>query len=140
MIAELTIQTNRRQCFSDITRLIDRFVEKSEIGEGLCILYVPHTTAGVTVNERADPDVIRDLAEHLDKMVPPDGDYRHSEGNSNAHIKSTLVGNSVTLFFQNDHLLLGSWGAIFFAEFDGPRHRKIKVQLIPGISKEAPEI
>jgi len=108
--------------------MVKDFVEQSGVREGLCVVFVPHTTAGVTINECADPDAVTDILNHLEKMVPRDAGFRHAEGNSDAHIKSSMVGSSVTIFIQGGRLLLGTWQAIFFAEFDGPRNRQVKIQ------------
>lgn len=118
------IQTATRQEFVDITPRVADELEKAGIKEGFCTVYIPHTTAAVTVNEHADPSVADDIIARLNSMVPRDGGYAHSEGNSDAHIKASMIGPSVTLIIENGRLLLGRWQGIFFCEFDGPRRRK----------------
>jgi secondary thiamine-phosphate synthase enzyme len=110
-------------------RLINSAIPESF--SGLCVVYVPHTTAGVTINEGADPDVISDIIDHLRELVPNSRKLKHVEGNSDAHIKSSLIGSSVTVIVSNGKPLLGTWQKIFFAEFDGPRKRKFWMELIP---------
>jgi secondary thiamine-phosphate synthase enzyme len=129
MIHTLTIATRSRNEFVDITSQVQDVVRESGISEGLCTIFVPHTTAGLTINEGADPSVQRDILAHLEKMIPHRGDYRHLEGNSDAHIKASLIGSSQTVFVEEGQLVLGTWQAIYFAEFDGPRRRKVMVQV-----------
>jgi len=129
MIHTLTIATRSRNEFVDITSQVQDVVRESGISEGLCTIYVPHTTAGLTINEGADPSVQRDILTHLEKMIPHRGDYRHLEGNSDAHIKASLMGSSQTVFIEEGQLVLGTWQAIYFAEFDGPRQRKVMVRV-----------
>lgn len=131
MISKVGIRTSSRVDFQDITGKVNEIVAKSGVTDGICYIYVPHTTAGVMVNEHADPDVVRDIEAQLDAMVPQHGGYRHREGNSPAHIKATLVGDSETLFVEEGRLVLGTWQGIFFAEFDGPRSRHIFVKITP---------
>lgn len=126
---KLSITTNRRDEFVDMTRKIQELVSSSGVKTGYCIVFIPHTTAGVTINENADPTVIRDILVSLDRQVPWQGDYRHGEGNSAAHIKASLTGSSVTVPVEEGHLQLGTWQGIFFAEFDGPRVRKVYVRV-----------
>lgn len=116
--------------FQDITSIVNDIVAKSGVKSGVCYIFVPHTTAGVMVNEHADPDVVKDIIAQLDTMVPQHDGYRHSEGNSPAHIKATLIGDSETLFIEEGRLVLGTWQGIFFGEFDGPRNRHIYVKII----------
>ena len=130
MIKAMTIATRSRNELMDITSQIQNVVRDSGISEGLCTIFVPHTTAGLTINEGADPSVQRDILAHLEKMIPHRGDYRHLEGNSDAHIKASLVGSSQTVFVEKGQLVLGTWQAIYFAEFDGPRQRKVLVKVI----------
>jgi len=130
MIKAMTIATRSRNELMDITSQIQNVVRESGISEGLCTIFVPHTTAGLTINEGADPSVQRDILAHLEKMIPHRGDYRHLEGNSDAHIKASLVGSSQTVFVEKGQLVLGTWQAIYFAEFDGPRQRKVLVKVI----------
>ena len=131
MINKVDIKTNSRVEFQDITAGVNDIVQGSGIKSGICYVFVPHTTAGVMVNEHADPSVVEDIAAQLDKMVPQHQNYRHLEGNSPAHIKATLVGDSETLFVEDGKLVLGTWQGIFFCEFDGPRNRNITVKIVP---------
>jgi len=123
------IKTAGRSEFVEITDRVQAAVEKAGVRSGCAVVYVPHTTAGLTINEHADPDVISDIQTALDRLVPWDGSYRHSEGNAAAHIKSAMLGHSVTIPIENGRLVLGTWQGIFFAEFDGPRRRKVIVQV-----------
>lgn len=125
------IQTHSRVEMIDITDRIRTFLKESQVVSGICHVLIPHTTAAVTINENADPDVPRDIIKTLDKLVPFDDFYRHTEGNAAAHIKSSLFGSSQTVFIENSDLILGAWQSIFFCEFDGPRTRKVFVKLIP---------
>ena len=118
--------------FFDITVKIQDMVRASGIKEGFCMLYVPHTTAGITINENADPSVKDDILSILNKVVPWEASYRHLEGNSPAHIKSTIVGASEIIAIENKQLVLGAWQGIFFCEFDGPRTRKVDVRFFSG--------
>ena len=128
----LTIRTQSRCEMIDITERIAEKVRESGIREGLCRVFIPHTTAAVTINENADPDVPRDILAALDGMVPLSGHYRHTEGNSAAHIKASLFGVSQTVFIEEGSLVLGTWQSLFFCEFDGPRTRKVLVRLTAG--------
>lgn len=132
MITELEIKTRARSEMFDITSEIRKIAKDSGIKEGICYLYVPHTTAGITINEDADPDVARDIIDTLERIVPWDGSYRHSEGNSAAHIKASLMGPSKSIPIENGEILLGRWQGIFFCEFDGPRTRKVILKLLEG--------
>ena len=125
----LSISTRSRAELVDITAQVQDVVKKSEVSEGICVVYVPHTTAGITINEGADPDVRRDILEQLERLVPRDGSYRHVEGNADAHIKASLLGSSVLIPVSGGRLSLGTWQAVFFGEFDGPRSRRVIVQL-----------
>ncbi|MCX8069130.1 MAG: secondary thiamine-phosphate synthase enzyme YjbQ, partial [Thermodesulfovibrionales bacterium] len=127
----LNIKTKSKSEFVDITDEVNAIVRNSDVKSGLCVIFVPHTTAGITINEGADPSVKRDILTALNKSVPQEGDYQHLEGNSPAHIKSTLTGTTTTLIIEDGGLLLGTWQSVFFCEFDGPRHRKVLVKLIP---------
>jgi len=127
----LTVKTGSRTEFVDITSEVKRVVATSDIPDGLCMIYVPHTTAAVTINESADPSVQGDMLSVLNTMVPWDAGYRHMEGNSAAHIKTTLVGTSELVAVEDHRLVLGTWQGIFFCEFDGPRTRKVHVKVIP---------
>jgi secondary thiamine-phosphate synthase enzyme len=116
--------------FQDITRIVNGIVAKSGVKSGVCYIFVPHTTAGVMVNEHADPDVVKDITTQLDSIAPQHDGYRHREGNSPAHIKATLIGDSETLFIEEGRLVLGTWQGVFFGEFDGPRNRHIYIKII----------
>ncbi len=126
---QFTVRTNFRSEMIDITDRIKTLLKESRIRSGICCVFVPHTTAAVTINENADPDVPRDILAELDKIVPQNGRYRHTEGNSAAHIKSSLLGASETVFVEDGELVLGTWQSIFFCEFDGPRTRKVIVAM-----------
>ncbi len=126
MIKQFTIQTSRRNEFIDITAQIQDLVE--EVSEGVATVFVPHTTTAVTINENADPAVPRDILKKLEELIPQQDHYSHMEGNSDAHIKASLLGSSVRVIIKDGQLLLGTWQAIFFCEFDGPRTRKFYVQ------------
>ena len=124
-----TLRTKAREELIDITRTVEEDVKSSGIKEGLCVVYVPHTTAAVTVNEHADPDVRQDILKQLKVLVPKDCDYSHLEGNSDAHIKSSLIGASQAIPVNEGRLVLGTWQGVFFCEFDGPRSRSFYVTL-----------
>jgi len=130
MLGTIEIRSKKRIDFIDMTAQIEQFVKKSSISEGICHLFVPHTTAALTVNECADPDVIEDMEFKLARLVPPDEKYMHSEGNSDAHIKSSIMGCSANIIISGSKLLLGTWQGIFFCEFDGPRNRKLHIKII----------
>ena len=123
------VRTRKRAHLLDITGHVAAAVEKAGVGEGVCHVYVPHTTAGVTINEGADPDVARDVEKELTRMVPKDGDFQHAEGNSDSHIKTSLVGPSCAVPVRNGRLGLGRWQAIFLCEWDGPRSRTVEVAI-----------
>ncbi len=127
MITYITVKSKERTACINITEKVRDVVRDARLQNGICHLFVAHTTAALTINEGADPSVMRDMLMYLNKLVPFDGDYRHSEGNSAAHIKSTLVGVSETIFVEEGKLALGTWQAVFFCEFDGPRTRKVAV-------------
>lgn len=124
-----TVKTGSRVEFREITDEVSKIVRESGARSGVCHVFVPHTTAGLLVNEHADPSVVADIATQLDEMVPQNRSYRHLEGNSPAHIKATIVGGSQTLFIEEGRLVLGTWQGIFFAEFDGPRSRSVLVKI-----------
>jgi len=126
----ITVKTRSRTEFVDITADIQKAVTQTGIDDGLCMIYVPHTTAAVTINESADPSVKSDILMILNKIVPWEDNYRHLEGNSPAHVKSTLVGASELIAVEGGRLALGTWQGIFFCEFDGPRSRKVQVKCI----------
>jgi len=125
------IRTRAQDELVDITADVRRLVRESGVRRGACVVYVPHTTAGVTINESADPDVARDILEALTNMVPRRAAYHHTEGNAASHIRATLVGSSVTIPVEGGDLALGTWQGVFFCEFDGPRARKVYVQVLP---------
>jgi len=113
----------------DITSSIQKEVSRSGIKEGVCVVYVPHTTAGITINEGADPSVCHDIVTKLSDLVPSDAGYSHIEGNSDSHIKASLMGSSVSVILEDGRLVLGTWQRIFFCEFDGPRSRKVLIKI-----------
>ena len=123
----LTVSTRARVEMIDITSAVAEAIRQEKIADGLAVVFVPHTTAGVTINENADPTVVRDILTEMNKMVPFEDGYHHSEGNSAAHIKSSLFGPSLTLIVSGGRPVLGTWQAVYFCEFDGPRHRKVHV-------------
>lgn len=127
----LTVKTNAKTEMIDITPRIRALLKEQKIVRGLCYVFVPHTTAAITINENADPDVPRDILTSLEKLAPQEGHYRHSEGNAAAHVKASLVGSSETVFIEDGDLALGTWQALFFCEFDGPRTRRVIVKVIP---------
>jgi secondary thiamine-phosphate synthase enzyme len=126
----LIVKTDRRTQLLDVTAQVQRTVSAAKIANGTCYLYVPHTTAGIAINECADPDVARDIEGALDRLIPKTGLYQHCEGNSDSHIKSVLVGGTQIVFVEEGRLALGRWQGIFFCEFDGPRERKLVVKVI----------
>ncbi len=129
MIETIHVKTRSRTEFVDITSDVKGIVKDSGVKSGVCIIYVPHTTAGVTINEGADPAVVKDILSTLNNLFPQDPGYLHMEGNSDAHIKTSLMGPSQTVIIENGKLLLGTWQAIFFCEFDGARSRKVIVKI-----------
>ena len=127
---QLSIKTHAQTEMVDITGQVQEAITAAGFRDGLCLLYVPHTTAGITINENADPSVRRDVLMVLNQMVPWKADYKHMEGNSPAHVKSSLMGASQLVPVENGRLLLGTWQGIFFCEFDGPRSRKLMVKFM----------
>ncbi len=127
---EIKVKTNKRNEMVDITNDIQETIEDENLENGVVVVYVPHTTAGVTINEGADTSVQRDIITNLKNLIPERGDYHHSEGNSDAHIKSSLIGSSVTIIVNDKKLVLGTWQHIFFYEGDGPRSRKVYLEFI----------
>jgi len=125
-----TIQTHTREELIDITPKVRDVIESFGVKSGICLVYVPHTTAGVTINENADPSVKEDILMTLGSVVPDSLPYTHAEGNSPAHVKATLVGSSISVIIENGHPALGTWQGIFFCEFDGPRSRKVSIKVI----------
>ncbi len=132
MIKELKVKTSSRVELIDITHLVEKAISESKIKSGLCTVYVPHTTAAVTINENADPSVKSDITSELNKVIPFDDNYSHLEGNAAAHIKSSIIGSSETLLVDGGNLILGTWQGIYFCEFDGPRNRKVIIKLMEG--------
>lgn len=130
-IHTIKLRTSRRTELQNVTEQVAKAVRDSGCAYGVCHLYVPHTTAGVIVNEGYDPDVARDMEGALDRLVPDSSHFRHAEGNSDSHIKTALIGSSQTVWIENGRLALGRWQQIFFAEFDGPRSRELHVKIVP---------
>lgn len=126
------VKTDQHTAMIDITRQVQQIVNESKVRQGLCVVFVPHTTAALTINENADPDVIRDFMMEINKIVPLSDGYHHMEGNSAAHIKASMMGFSEMIMIEDGRLLLGTWQGIYFMEFDGPRIRKVKVKIIEG--------
>jgi len=131
VIHRIGVSTEARVEFRDITEEVQAMVKSSGIESGICHVFVPHTTAAITVNENADPSVAADITTQLEVIVPKHSGYRHMEGNAPAHIKASLVGNSQTLLVEGGKLVLGTWQGIFFCEFDGPRNRTIQIKIVP---------
>lgn len=129
MIKKFSLSTHSRSELIDISSQVEDIVKEARVEEGTCRVFVPHTTAGILINEGADPSVRRDILNQLDKIIPWSGDYQHREGNSPAHIKASLVGSSETIFVEKSQLVLGTWQSIYFCEFDGPRHRQVIVKI-----------
>jgi len=127
---EISVSSKKRNEMIDITYDIQKLIDEENLMEGHLLVYVPHTTAGITINEGADPSVQRDIIETLKKLVPENADYMHMEGNSDAHIKASLLGSSVTVLIKNKKLMLGTWQHIFFYEGDGPRNRKVYIDIV----------
>ena len=130
MMETLTVQTSQRIELIDVTHRVAELVSEDGVEEGVCLVYVPHTTAAVTINENADPSVCRDLLAKLNQLIPADDAYTHVESNSDAHVKSTLVGCSEVIPVSDGHLVLGTWQGIYFCEFDGPRQRRLVVMVL----------
>ena len=130
MMQIFEVRTSTQTEFIDITRSVQEAVKKTGVKDGICIVFIPHTTAAVTINENADPSVIHDILMELNKIVPFKDQYHHMEGNSPAHIKTSLVGCSEIVFVESGRLVLGTWQGIFFCEFDGPRNRKVHVKVV----------
>ncbi len=127
----IEVQSIRRTEAIEITNKVREIVKQSGVNEGLCIVFIPHTTAAITINEDADPSVMKDVLNQLDKLIPASGNYSHLEGNSNAHIKASIVGSDRKIIIENNDLRLGTWQGIFFLEFDGPRKREVFIEIIP---------
>ena len=130
MDKEITIKSDSRTELKEITGEIQKIVKETGIKNGICYLFVPHTTAGITINEHADPSVVRDILNKLNELVPYNSNYHHTEGNADSHIKASIVGTNQVVFVENGRLNLGTWQGIFFCEFDGPRRRKVLVKVV----------
>jgi secondary thiamine-phosphate synthase enzyme len=129
MSLSFSVKTSARSEMVDVTSSVQKEISKAGVSNGICVVYVPHTTAGITINEGADPAVCRDIIGKLNDLVPPDAGYRHMEGNADSHIKASLMGSSISVIVENGRLVLGTWQKIFFCEFDGPRSRKVYVKV-----------
>ena len=129
MLREFSLATERNN-WIEVTGNVRDLVRESGVRNGLCVVYCPHTTAGITINENADPDVVRDLIFALEKTYPDRAEFRHSEGNSAAHLKASVIGSSVTLIVRDGRLMLGTWQGVYFCEFDGPRTRRFYVEIL----------
>ncbi len=127
---KINLKTNNHTELLDITIQIQAIVSKSGFKDGICVIFCPHTTAGLTINENADPDVGKDILTSLNKLIPKKGDYLHSEGNSDGHIKAALFGSSLNIFVQSGKLALGTWQGVYFCENDGPRQREVWVKIL----------
>lgn len=132
MIHTLTVKTRKRSEFVEISSQVQSVVSESGVIDGICYVYVPHTTAGITINEHADPSVVSDIQMQLSKLVPHGAGYAHMEGNADAHIKASLTGSSVSCLIEQGKLMLGTWQGIFFCEYDGPRTRKVHLKILEG--------
>ena len=130
MLIKLDVITKQHTEMQDITRLIQKAVSDSGVKDGICTVFVPHTTAAVTINENADPDVVKDFTKEINKIVPWEDGYLHMEGNSAAHLKSSMIGFSEQIIIDNGRLVLGTWQGIYFCEYDGPRHRKVYIKIL----------
>ncbi len=128
MPTTINVKTRSRIEMVDITSSVQKEISKSKTSDGLCLVYVPHTTAGITINEGADPAVCKDVMDKLNELVPANAGYRHMEGNADSHIKASLMGSSVYVMVEDGRLVLGTWQKIFFCEFDGPRSRRVYVK------------
>ncbi|HPC79770.1 MAG TPA: secondary thiamine-phosphate synthase enzyme YjbQ [Fervidobacterium sp.] len=132
MLRTVQITTQKRIEFVDITNIVRQAVTESGVRDGICLVYVPHTTCGITINEHADPDVVRDIIYQLGKIVPESENYNHVEGNSDAHIKASIIGSSKNIIISDSKLMLGTWQGIFLCEFDGPRKRNLYIKILEG--------
>src|SRR4051812_37358069 len=132
-LAKEPLKTRQRNEIVDVTDAVRRLVKRKNVRDGMAILYVPHTTAAVTINENYDPDVKHDVLRKLEELIPKhEAYYRHDEGNSDSHVKTSLVGNSVTVLIESARVILGRWQGIYFCEFDGPREREVYIKIIAG--------
>ena len=132
MLIKLDVHTSKHTQMVDITHLIRKAVADSGVSDGICTVFIPHTTAAVTINENADPDVVRDFTTEIDKIVPWEDGYHHMEGNSAAHLKASMIGFSEQIIIEDGRLLLGTWQGVYFCEYDGPRTRKCCVKITEG--------
>jgi len=132
MLKSVEISTKRRTEFIDVTDMLRKIVSDSGVKDGICLVYTPHTTCGITINEHADPDVVKDIAAQLEKIAPQNAAYSHVEGNSDAHIKASIIGSSESIIISNSKLILGTWQGVFLCEFDGPRKRTLYIKLLEG--------
>ncbi len=130
MLKEVKVTTQSRSQMVDVTQRVSEAVAETGIRNGVCLIFVPHTTAGITINENADPSVVADILKETNKIVPWDDDYKHLEGNAAAHIKASMMGCAQVVLVENGRLLLGTWQGIYFCEFDGPRSRKILLKVL----------
>ena len=130
MLEKAGVSTHKRNELIDITPIVQDAVRKTGVKSGICVVYTPHTTAGIVINENADPGVKTDITNFLDKLIPKNRSFEHTEGNSDSHIKSAVCGNSRTVIVDNGNLKIGTWEGIYFAEFDGPRDREVWIKLI----------
>lgn len=130
MLFQFEVKTSARTQMIDMTGEINKFVAESGVKEGLAVIHIPHTTAAVTINENADPDVQKDMTRFMDRLIPNESWFAHGEGNSDSHIKSSLFGCSQTVIIEKGRLMLGTWQGIYFCEFDGPRTRKVFVKIV----------
>jgi secondary thiamine-phosphate synthase enzyme len=130
VVRYINVKSKARTEFIDITEKVQEVLKETGIVSGICHLYVPHTTAAITINEGADPSVQRDIQSLLNRLIPFEGDYHHREGNSAAHIKATVIGISQSVFIDEGRLVLGTWQSVFFCEFDGPRHRRVALKFV----------
>ncbi len=131
MIHRVIVRTKSKVHFQDVTPLVQKVVQSTGIKDGVCHIFIPHTTAGITLNEHADPSVVDDIAVRLEPLAPENIRYKHAEGNSPAHVKASVMGSSATVFIENGQLLLGTWQGIFLCEFDGPRDRTVMIKAVP---------
>ncbi|SHH12864.1 secondary thiamine-phosphate synthase enzyme YjbQ [Clostridium grantii] len=132
MIHTFQVKTNKSTEMIDISSEVKKIVKESGVKNGICMVFIPHTTAAVTINENADPDVVKDFVKEMDKIVPLNDNYLHYEGNSAAHIKSSMMGFSEHIIIDNGQLILGTWQGIYFLEYDGPRTRKVNIKIMEG--------
>jgi len=139
VLSHISVFTRGKEVLEEITQRVNDVVHRSGVEEGVCYLYLPHTTAGIIINENADPSVSRDILDRLETLVPSKGNYHHQEGNAPAHIKSSLTGLSLTVPIDKGRLALGRWQGVFLCEFDGPRDRTVLVQVLPSQAARADE-